>query len=134
MCLFFSHQGSNLFADYISPAVGTANAEIKVPSLETPELKMFHPLNLGVDQNTCVSVYISTHASPTAWNISLVLISTSPGRSPFFISKSSPRSFPYGPHSKIGHPEQSHKRFKQVPVVSFYGIELGTETCVTVLR
>ena len=48
----------------------TADAEIKVPSVENPELTHVLPLKLGVGQN------LSMHASPAARNFLNVLIST----------------------------------------------------------
>ena len=58
-----------------SPAVfplwGTEDSEIKVPSVENPELTNCLSLKPGVGQN------IAMHASPTARNNLLVLISTS---------------------------------------------------------
>ena len=67
------------------------------------------------------------HASPTAGNFFLALISTFLVHSPSF-SKSSPY-FLYilvlanaishvGPRNKIGHPAHSHKLFKQDPLMA----------------
>ena len=55
-----------------SPAVGYWDTEIKVPSVENPELTNVLPLRPGVGQS------IATHASPAAMNFFLVLISTFP--------------------------------------------------------
>ena len=98
---------------------------MKVPSVENPELTNVLHLKPGAGQN------IATHAFPTTRNLFLVLISTSRSiRLHFF------KPFPLfstalalanavsraGPRNQIGHPARSHKRFKQVPVVSAYGI------------
>ena len=53
-----------------SPQMGTADAEIKVPYVEHRELTNILPLKPLVGQN------IAIHASPTARNVFLVLIST----------------------------------------------------------
>jgi len=37
-----------------------------------------------------------------------------------------------GPRNEMGHLAHSHKRFKQVPGASAYGIQMGTKTCATV--
>ena len=50
-----------------------AGTEIKVPSIEKPELTNVLPLKSGVGQN------IAMHASPTARNFFLTLISTFTG-------------------------------------------------------
>ena len=59
-----------------NPLWGTTDAVIKAPSVENPELTNVLPLKLGIAQN------IATHASPTARNVFLVLISTFSVRSP----------------------------------------------------
>ena len=51
------------------PAVGAADAEIKVPSVENPKLIDVLSLKPAVGQN------IATHALPTARNFHVVLIS-----------------------------------------------------------
>ena len=56
---------------------GTAVAEIKVSSVESPELTNVLPLKPGGGQN------IAKLASPTARNFFLVLISILPVHSPF---------------------------------------------------
>ena len=62
-------------------------------------------------------------------------MSSFPGPFTFIYSKSSPRFltvlnfkcvFRVDPRNIIGFPACSHKRFKQVPVVSAYGIYTGT--------
>ena len=59
-----------------SPEVGTADADIKVPSVENAEMTDVQPLRRGVGQN------IATRALPTARNFFLVLISAFPAHSP----------------------------------------------------
>ena len=54
-----------------APLCGTADAEIKVPSVETPELTNVLPVKPAVGQN------IAAHVLLTARNFFLVLISTS---------------------------------------------------------
>ena len=97
---------------------GTADAEIKAPSVENPGLTNVLPRKPGVGQN------IATHASTTARNFFLVQIFTYPTHSPSFISKSSPSCCTIiviadsrvGLQNKTGHPAHNYKRFKQVPV------------------
>ena len=60
---------------------GTRKAEIKVPSVENPELANVLHLNPRICQN------IATHASPTAKKIFFVLISTFPGHLPSLKTK-----------------------------------------------
>ena len=60
----------------LSPHWGTADADITVPSVENPELTNVLRLKPGVGQN------IAMHASPTARNFFLGLISTFPVHSP----------------------------------------------------
>ena len=96
------------------PQWGTADAEIKVLSVENPGLTNVLPLKLGVGQN------IAMHASPTARNYFLVLISTFPVHSPSFSSEPYFLTALVLAWNKIGHPAHSHKRFKLVPVVSAY--------------
>ena len=59
-------------------AVGTADAEINIPSVENPELKNVLPLTPGVGQN------IAMLASSNARSFFLVLFSTFPVHSPSF--------------------------------------------------
>ena len=67
----------------ILPPGGAANAEVKVLSVQNPELtNCVLLLKSGVSQND-----IATHASPGAMNFFLVLISTFPVHSPAFFSK-----------------------------------------------
>ena len=85
---------------------------------------------------------IAGHASSTAINVFRVLISIFPVHSlsflPLHMSESPWYSyfltvflanaiFRVGPQNKIAHSAHSHKRFKQVPVVSADGIEIGTK-------
>lgn len=63
------------------PQCGTADAEVKVSTIENPELTDALSLKCGVAQN------IATDASPTARNVFLVRISTFPVHSPFTFSK-----------------------------------------------
>ena len=84
--------------------------------LENSELTNVLPLKPGAGQN------ITTHASPTARNFFLVLISTfQPFPTPFFFFL---RIFtllfnfvglPVWAPNKIDHPARGHKRFKKVP-------------------
>ena len=57
---------------------GTADAENKASTIENSDLPYVLPLKPGVGQNT------ATHASPTAGNVFLVLISTFPVHSSSF--------------------------------------------------
>ena len=82
--------------------MGAVGTEIKVPTVENPELTDDVPLKPGVGQN------ITMHALPTAWNFFPVLISAFPVHSPSFYFRSSPSLY-------------SHKWFKQVPMGSAYG-------------
>ena len=63
----------------LNPQRSTADAEIKVPSGENPELTNGLSLKPGVGQN------IATHASLTAKNVFLVLISIFAVLSPSFV-------------------------------------------------
>ena len=65
-------------SSFWSPQWGTADAEIKVPSVENSELPKVLPLKPGVGQN------IAMHASSTAMNF--FLISTFPVHSTSFFS------------------------------------------------
>ena len=96
----------------ISPQWGTADAEIKDPSVECPELKGFSLSN--EDPHTgMVGQNKATYASPTARDFFLELISTHPVHSVHFFPNLS-RVFPVlavantdssaGPQNKIGHP------------------------------
>ena len=91
--------------------VGTVKAEITVPSVENPNLTNVLPLKSEVGQN------IAIDASPTVKNFFLVLIST-------FLVILQILFLLFncvnGPRNKLVHPAHSHKRFKQVPVVSAY--------------
>ena len=81
VCLHqFSHVTMN-------PQWGTADAEIKIPSVENPELTNALPLKPGVCQN------IAMHASPTTRNFFLVLILTLQVHSPSFIPNPLPAVF-----------------------------------------
>ena len=68
---------------YLSSALGTADAEINVPSFET-RVDKCSPLTPGVGQN------IAMHASPAARNFFLALISTFPVHSPSYFSLLNP--------------------------------------------
>ena len=57
------------FHHFIGPQWSTTDSEIKIPSFEKPSLTNVLPLKPAGGQN------IATHASPTAKNFSLVLIS-----------------------------------------------------------
>ena len=63
---------------FLNQEWGAADAEIKVPSVENPELANVLPLKPGVDEN------IAMHALPTARNFFFVLILTFPVDSPSF--------------------------------------------------
>ena len=86
---------------------GTADAEIKVPSVENLELTKVPSFKFGVGQN------VALRTSHTARN-SASLISTFPFLSPSFSSKSSVHLLSalglanlvscVGPQNKIGHP------------------------------
>ena len=58
---------------------GSVNTEIKVLSVENPELRNVLPLKPVAGKN------IATHVWPTAKNVFLVLISTFPLHSPCFV-------------------------------------------------
>ena len=64
------------------PTVGTTDTQIRVPSVENPELWKALPLKPWIGQN------IAMYASPTAMNVLLVLICTFPAHSPSFVSRS----------------------------------------------
>ena len=69
---------------YILWQWGTTGAEIKVPSVENPELTNVFPLKPGVGQN------VVTYASPASTHFFLVLISTFPVHSPSFFQNHLP--------------------------------------------
>lgn len=64
------------------PTVGTTDTQIRVPTVENPELWKALPLKPWIGQN------IAMYASPTAMNVLLVLICTFPAHSPSFVSRS----------------------------------------------
>ena len=97
----------------------TADDEMKVPSVENPELTDVLPLKLGVGQNYCQKIL-----SCPSFDIS--------GPFTFAFSKSSPNFLIalvvadgislVGPRNKVGHLAHYYKRFSQVPVVNACGI------------
>ena len=98
-----------------NPQWGTVDTEIKVLLLSKPELTNIFGLKPGVGQN------IATHASPTATDFFLVLISTFPVHPPSCFSSESSHSVLTAlvlanavfrrlvPRNKTGHPGQGHK-------------------------
>ena len=88
------------------PQWGTADAEITLPSVETPEPINVLSLNPGLGET------ISALASPTARILLLALISAFPVHSPSFFSPNSlPTFYKAGAVSRVG------RGIEQVPLL-----------------
>ena len=117
VCFFPHHifigvmfQLEQFLPDSLSPLQwGTADAKVKVPSVENPELTNVLP---GV----CVSS--AMHASPTARNFFFVLILTFPVHLPLFFSNPLSTFYVMGLCNKTGHYAHSCKQCKQVSMAS----------------
>ena len=107
---------NSLTLQEIYPQRDTADAEIKVPSVDSAEPTNILPLKFGVGQN------IAANASPICQEFLPCPNFYLPGPFTFICSKSSPYFAVYhaGPHNKIGQPAHRHEWFKQVPFVSTY--------------
>ena len=105
--------------------MGTADAEIRDPSVQNPHLKVL-PFKPGAGP------YKATHATPTARDFFLASFYPS-GPVTCIFSKTSPnRALPVldvantgscvGPQNKIGHPAHCYRQLMQVPVLSSRGM------------
>ena len=104
----------------------STDEEISVPYAENPELTNVLPLKPGADQN------IATYVSPAARNCFSCPFSALQVCSPSMFSRSSScfetrlvlinAVSRVGTWSKISHHADSHTLFKDVPIVSAYGI------------
>ena len=80
LCVCVLQKRPTVFEDLLR----TVDIEIKIPTVENPELTDDVPLKPGIGQN------ITTHALPTARNFFPVLISAFPVHSLSFYFRSSP--------------------------------------------
>ena len=105
-----------------SPLWGTADAEIKVPSVENPELKKVLPLKPKIGQ------YIDMYATLTARVFFRANFYTPGPFTYLFSPKNLYRILPVlamanagscvGPQNKIGHPARCYRRLLQVLLLS----------------
>ena len=110
---------------------GTANTEIKDPSVENPELKVlsFKP---------GAGLYIAMHATPTASSCSFLPFQSI--HLHFFQNLSwvfpvlavANTSSCMDPQNKIGHPAHHYRKLMQVPPLSACGKYIESKTCVIV--